>query len=183
MADPALPMPVPFPVALDGRDPHGRRYTPEERETAYLAWRGLYGRSRRRTAKELKIAAPTVASWAKADDWEARADREDAEDALGARSSLQARLLPGADAMLSVLEEIAGDTTAPAMARVRAAVDYCHLAGLGPGRGGGGILPIPPTEAGRATVDLDRLRHLTPDELATFRETGRMPETAPPAAG
>jgi hypothetical protein len=114
--------------------------------------------------------------WHEADGWEARASREDREDNDAARASLGARLLPGADRMLAVLEQIALDPNMPAMARVKAAVEFCAMAGLVPPKVSIAAEAAAPGDGRtRVALRLSDLRQLEPEELAAFHATGAVP--------
>jgi len=69
------------PINFVDRSKHAVRYTPEEKEAAYLTWRVTSGRSLRRAAELTGIAPGTLSNWSRDDAWQARAAREDEQDA------------------------------------------------------------------------------------------------------
>ena len=174
----AAPLPLVLSPEPDGANPHGRRYTAQEKEAAYLSWRTLYGRSRRRTAKELNISPSTLERWHAEDGWDARADAEDQEDAVGARVSMAARVLPMLDKALARLEKVIDAPDTPATGIVKATELLANLAGVGPAnRGAPPLAPAtPPAGQGAGHVPLALLRQLTPSELADFRDRGVLPD-------
>ena len=160
------------PIRLE--PPNARRYTPAEREVVYLTWRNATGRSLRKTAERTGIALSTLAEWSKEGGWVQRAKQEDAEDTAAARASLLGRIVPGADGMLGVLEQIAHDEGAPAMARVKAAVEYCAMAGLVPPKES--IAVVRPKGDG-LPFDPAKLAALPPEERAEAIAALRRGET------
>lgn len=58
--------------------PHGRRYSPAEKEAAFSVWKSQV-RSLAKTSELMGIARNTLADWHRDGDWASRADQEDRE--------------------------------------------------------------------------------------------------------
>ena len=111
--------------------PNGRRYAESDREGAYLLWR-TGGRSLRKTAEALGVSPSTVGSWQQSGKWVERADREDAEDADQARSSIRTMALPRVVKAIAFVEKVVDDETAPVRDRLNAAFWLAGIGGISP---------------------------------------------------
>jgi hypothetical protein len=118
-------------VVRPSDSPNGRRYTEADREAAYLLWR-TSGRSLRRVAESLAVAASTVGTWSQAGGWVARAEREDAEEAESVRASIRGTALPRALKAIAFAERVMDDDRAPYRDRLAAAFWLAGIAGIAP---------------------------------------------------
>jgi len=167
MADPVVKLLPSRGLTRDDLDnPNGRRYTPQDRERAYLYWRHESGRSLRRTEEGLGVSLSTLSDWSRKDGWMDRARAEDAEDSDAARSAIAGRTMPMLDRGLARLARIIDDEATPAMATVKAIELLAKLTGtLAPANAG---QPLQPAAAGGRTVSMEELLAMDPDELTAW---------------
>ena len=144
-------------------NPHGRRYSPEEKEAAYQLWRTTAGRSHRRVAEATGIAASTVGTWSQEDGWVERARREDDEDAKSVRRSIRAVVNEQVLKSVEVAVKLRDDEKVPPKTRLDAAV---WLPGIG------GVAPVKqaPDLTAPAHDQPAPERHLTPAPIKPPRD-------------
>ena len=115
-------------------DSHGNRYTPADREAAYVSWKVASGRSLRKTADLTGISVSTLAGWSKDDGWQERARREDAEDAESLRSALRglhdSEALKSLRTAAALRDDESGKT--PPKVRLDASIWLAGIAGIAP---------------------------------------------------
>lgn len=115
----------------DDRDPRGKRYTPEDRETAYLVWKA-HGRSITKAADKIGATEATVGNWKRGDGWDARAAREDRITQGAARATVAATIATELEKSIATVVEIRDDTTAAKRDRFLAATWLAGVAGVAP---------------------------------------------------
>lgn len=164
--------PIPFRPTTPGSP--GNRYGPADREAAFQHYRkaGSY----RRTADHLGIAASTIEQWGKQDGWAERARQEAVDEAEANRVAISGRVMPLANDAVDVLDEVMKDKTAPAMARVKAAVEMLGIAGIVAPREGR-PLDLPKSVARIRARDLDRMTDQQLAELERELTAGEQPPT------
>lgn len=117
-------------------DPRGRRYTPEDREHAYITWRVVGRRSLTKTSELTGIAENTLRAWFRHDEWKYRSDREDGDAAELARQSLATLATNEVVKSLEVVTQLRDDPSTPAKTRLDAAIFVLGLWGVAPTKNG-----------------------------------------------
>ena len=120
------------PVQL--HNPHGTRYTLEQREAAYQTWKIGSGRSLRRTAGLTGISQGTLGSWSREDGWQRRAREEDAEVAATLATTLRNVLGEEVVKSIEAARAVRDDDTGkvPPRDRLAAAQWLAGIAGISP---------------------------------------------------
>ena len=142
------------PIRLDdwAGDPHGKRYTPEEKEHAYGVWKWSAGRSLAKTADATGIAASTLGSWHQRDNWTGRAKTEDDELAQSVKLSIAGKITGEVVKSIETVVAIRDDTTASNRDRFLAATWIAGVGGVSPiSKGELGILSQPTPEPTQPT--------------------------------
>ena len=151
------------PIDSAERAKHGVRYTPEEKEGAYQAWRVAAGRSLRRAADLTGIALGTLSNWSRDDRWGVRAAREDAEDAAALNRAIRGLGVAAAVRAVGRIERLAENAggRVPERVQLEANVWLAAVAGVSPAK----PLPLPiepeadPYAGGEARpIDPDAIR-------------------------
>jgi len=137
--------------------PHGRRYSPAEKESAYTVWKAL-ARSLAKTSTTMGIARATLTDWHRDGAWASRADQEDQEAGDVFRDAywtvLSGQVLPS---ILTAVEIRDNETVQP-KDRLAAAQWLAGVAGLVPVK----VPTAPPAPARSTAIDYSKM---TDEEL------------------
>lgn len=152
----------------DLTDPHGRRYTDEDKELAYETWKTVGGRSLRRTADLLEISPSTLGTWQQRGDWIERAKADDVANVESVKLSIRALAIPRANKAMMVIESIMDNEAASTRDRLEAAKWMAGIAGYAPvTKAETSIVTITPEEAppDDGAPPVADIRSLTREEL------------------
>ena len=148
------------PIDIADRSKHATRYTGEEREAAYQAWKVASGRSLRKAAGLTGVAPGTLSNWSRDDGWQARARREDGEDAAALGRAMRGLGVGAALRSIARIERLAENAggRVPERVQLEANVWLAAVAGVSPAR------PLPPPEPEPEPYD-PAAAPLDPDEV------------------
>lgn len=170
-------------AALRQGPPMGSRgYQGAEREAAFLVYCGAGGRELSRTARLVRVHRDTLRRWRDEDRWDQRLEEVEGDGTsnvgavpsavLVAQQLFPTLLLAAADRWLTIL-------TSDEPRFVNAQAKLIELAfglnGMVQPKGGGVTLRQDLGEGASLSVRVSDLRQLTPEQLATFRESGSLP--------
>lgn len=160
----------PVQLFYSSGDPRGRRYTPEEKESAYLTWRLAGRRSLAKTAEIAGIAENTIRSWAKEEGWQQRAEQDDEDASQLARQALASMTTNEVVKSLETVVALRDDPNTPARTRLDAAEYLLGVWGVSPTRVA--EVTVRPSEPrGSRSIDPASLRNLSDAELAALERS------------